>query len=163
MCVMTFALFVITHITNGVAYMADRTFLPKTGARVKATQRKTYMTTCKVLLYKSDWTPDESSVLADYIAHEADFGGYVRASIAMDTIELLGATAYLLFSNVLATFQADGTAPPNDIGGMAILVQTAPGPPAVYDLGPVTTFDAPVPMGAADDTISRVASEVESN
>lgn len=141
--------------------MPERTFRVKSANLVLANQRKQYMNVIAVGLFQAPYVPTETSTLEDVLAAEADFSGYSRKILSMDTIERLGLASYLLFSNTLATFQHNGGANSNNINGMFVLAQTAPGPPPTYELVSCTVFDQPIPMSQANDTISRIASEVE--
>jgi len=146
-------------------------FLPKEGAYTKALQRQAYYNgggrVILACLYKQSFRPSPANVMADYIANECTFDGYARHTIpSMDAIALLGTTAWLLFASELALFiYGPATVPPvtDTAGGVFILVQTAAGPPAVYDMGPVFPFDAPVSFSQVGDTATQLVSEPETN
>lgn len=149
--------------------MPDRTFLPKEAAYAKALQRQTYFNggvNMYACLYKDTLSANEVTALADYLAHEANFDGYARATLDMNAISLLGGTAWFLFGSGTALFTYHTPSVPpvsNNIGGLFVLVETAAGPPAVYDLGMVITFDPILGMGVVGDVISKLVGEIEGN
>lgn len=145
-------------------------FLPKEGALTKALQRQAYYNTAptqiQACLYKSSFRPTAENTMADFIANEVAFDGYGREVItSMDTISLLGTTAWLLFASLLATFvYGPATVPPvtDTAGGCFVLVRTATGPD-VFEMGPVFPFDAPVAFSQVGDTATQLISEPETN
>lgn len=146
-------------------------FLPKEAAYTKALQRQAYYNTApaviRACLYKSSFRPTAANVMQDYLDNECAFDGYARHTIpSMDAIALLGTTAWLLFASELALFiYGPATVPPitDTAGGVFILVETAAGPPAVFDMGPVFPFDTPVAFSQVGDTATQLVSEPETN
>lgn len=147
--------------------MADRTFRLKEAAKLLALREQTYAGTVVVGLFKDTILVTETTPIADILAAECDFDGYVRATdVDLSTLAQLGASAYMILSHVMASFQYGPPAVPpvpNNVAGLFVLVQTAPGPPAVYAPFLVTVFDAPIPMAADLDLIEKVVSEVIPN
>ncbi len=147
--------------------MPDRTFRPKEQALLLAQREQLYAAVIVVGLWKDGIVVDENTPIATVLANECDFDGYARAEdVILDTLASLGASAFLNLAHIMAQFVYGPVADPqitNNVGGMFVLVQTAVGPPAVYDVFSYTTFDAPVPMGNVGDVIEKVVSEVIPN
>ena len=148
--------------------MPDRTFRPKESAALLAAREQAYLTAIEVMLFQTI-TPDETTTLATLVANEATFDGYARTvvPVALPITASLGATAFLILSNVMASFiYGPAGSPPivNTCTGMAILQKTAVGPPAVFAVYNVTVFDGTgIPMGNVGDIIEKVLSQVIGN
>jgi hypothetical protein len=148
--------------------MPDRTFRPKESSALLAAREQAYLTAIHVLLWKDTIIVDESTPLATIIAAECDFDGYARTVLpaTLPLLASLGSTAYLILSSTMAEFAFSGPSTPpvvNSAAGMAILQETAVGPPAVFALYNATVFDAPIPMGKVGDIILKVLSQVIGN
>lgn len=148
--------------------MPDRTFRPKESAALLAAREQAYLSAIEVMLFKDTLVADETTTLAQIIAHECDFNGYVKTvlPVSLPLLANLGSTAFLILSAMMGEWAFSGPSTPpvtNNAAGMAILQVTAVGPPKVYALYNITVFDAPIAMGQVGDIILKVLSQVVGN
>lgn len=67
-------------------------------------------------LYKNDLVPNQNSVLADFVANEADFTGYAAATLTWSAAGVDGEGNYVSLSN-RAYFAATDAVKPNIVAG----------------------------------------------
>lgn len=105
--------------------------------------------TARVRLFKAIFAPVPSSVLAQYVANEADFHGYAPVTVAAwDPVGLYDGGSQAGFSNDTSIFfQNDDGSDSNDIGGGWL--EDTPAGPALPHVYRYFIFPIPVVLGAA--------------
>lgn len=118
---------------------------PNEGTRILALQMQTLLALSKLRLFKTGFTPSVSSVLADFVANEADYTGYTAGGAVL--------TAWLNPVNRASggtaigspTVQFQAASPftlANVVGGWFLVAAAGT---SVVAFG---TFDSPIPIGA---------------
>lgn len=112
--------------------------ISKDGDLSRLVAERTRLALAKLKLYKSSFIPTNQSLLADFVAAEADFSGYAFATLSWDAVGVDSLGNYFTEgSNSL--FQASDALNPNTIGGAWI--ETATGTLVMF-----LPFDVPVNM-----------------
>lgn len=127
--------------------MPDYSFLTLTGAKLEALAGKARLANSVLHLYKAGWTPDLTSTLADFLAHECDFDNYAPKTIAAWGDPVLAGAAYIIYAP-MQTFTwahvADDVG--NQVGG-AFLVTSG------GDLYQASVFEPTRPVQGPDQAI----------
>lgn len=139
--------------------MADDTrFLPMVARRALAVREQTALAASTVALFKAPFNPDETNVLADYIAQECDYDNYAR--IDLTTWPNLIAAAgnnYLIFAQLCVwVWENTGPGVQNQVGGMFVLYSDG-------TLGPVVVFGDSISMSNPDQSVVKTPAELVSS
>lgn len=122
----------------------------QTSALAALAARMTLLTAGFARLFKDDgFIPDETSLIADCAAHEADYTGYVAGGVALATPVGPWQDGPNLYSDQFATIQFQPTGPvlvSNEIRG--VFFEDSGG-----DLDEFWVFDEPVTMASVLDAI----------
>lgn len=134
--------------------MPDFSFLSLAGAKVEAVAGKTRLANSVLHLFKSGWTPDPTSTLADYLAHECDFDNYAPKTIATWGNPVLAGAAYVIYAP-MQTFPWQHVADDvgNQVGG-AFLVTSG------GELYQATVFDPTRPCQGPDQAVITTPADV---
>lgn len=74
-------------------------FFPLTACRVDAEEKRTALASSVVHLFQDTFTPDPSTVLADYTTNEATFTGYATETFTFNPAILAETSGYMIQSN----------------------------------------------------------------
>ena len=110
-------------------------------------------TAAKLKLFKSSFSPSQTSVNADFVASECDFVGYLGKALTMGTPGLDSDGHAVSYSGD-SIFTATDATTPNSVGGCWIEVETATTPSPVYAPYRYFQFPNPIPMASALATLS---------
>lgn len=132
----------------------------ETGYQTRAGQRQVLSgidagvigTAMTARLYKSSFSPSSLSVIADFLAAEADYDGYAGIALATWTPGVDSAGMPILSSEEVDFQNTDGSVP-NSLGGVFTTVVVSSGPTVTigYNYYP---FTSPVTMSAPGQIIS---------
>jgi len=112
------------------------------------TAKRTALLAAVVKLFKSSFTPNESSVVADFDAAEADYVGYAAETAVWSPVGFDSSGEPLIISNSL-NFQCTTDTADNTIGGMWMEI-------AAGDLYEYWIFPVPVSMEIALNMLNVV-------
>lgn len=153
----TTQLTISAHTTSGATLSGNAT-MAQVGAKlliVDTTEKVSALDGAAFRLYKNTLTPDEATTLADLVAAEADYTGYVAQTLAM-TPDMVNADGNYLAESDLHTFLPSDNVTPNTIGGMwaddgtgALVIWPLDAPKAVSPTNPlkVVVFESYLPPG----------------
>lgn len=127
--------------------MPDASYLAMTGAKKEAQAGKTRMAACVARLFQSSFAPNVNSTLADFIAAEADYDGYVALTIATWADPVLAGAGYVIFAPTQTfRWEHDTDDVGNQIGGLFIVLSSG-------ELYQYTVFDPTRPISGPDQAI----------
>lgn len=134
--------------------MPDYSFLSLAGAKVEAAAAKTRLANSVLHLFKSGWVPTPTSTLADYLAHECDFDGYVSKTIAAWADPVLAGAAYVIYAPAQTfPWEHDTDDVGNQVGGSFLVTSGG-------DLYQATVFDPTRPCQGPDQAIITTPTDV---
>lgn len=137
-----------------------RQFLSQAGALIEAGRRQTYLVNSVIRLFQASelFNPTPATTLAQYLANEATFDGYVSKTLATwPNIVAAAGTSYLLFSATQTwVWEFDAESIGNMIAGHFIVS-------AAGDLVGVVVYDTPIPMQGPMQAVVQTPSELIAN
>lgn len=78
--------------------MPDTSSLSLSGARIEAVAGKARLANSVLHCFQAGWVPGPTNVLADFLAHEADFDGYTPKTVATWSDPVLAGSGYAIYA-----------------------------------------------------------------
>jgi len=134
--------------------MPDASYLAMTGAKKEAQAGKTRLAASVLRLFQTPFVPNVNSTLADFIAAEANFDGYLAQTIATWSDPVLAGAGYAIFAPT-QTFRwvHDTLDTGNQIGGAFLVLSSG-------ELYQFTVFDPTRAISGPDQAIIITPTDV---